>query len=612
MKLAALRALLRVEWRAARRQRGRAGLVLALVTVPVAAMVGGSALLETVRETPEERRAAVLGGAALRIEVENEEEQLRLAPELPQNARVTSLAHGRARLVHGARELDTATLALEGRELGPGGLLTGLLELVEGRAPLAADELALSPALAEALAATLGERVELDGRAHVVCGVVRRPEELRGELALVTPPSGAARTWLVAHPEAELLAARLRALELAVVERTRLGAPDPFEDILVLVLGGFGFFECALVIAAAFAVGVRRRQREIGLLGASGAGSRELCVALLVSALGHALVGSGIGLALGALCAWSLHPFLDGWNGRANGALEFSAWHVAAAIILGWLATLGAAVLPALGATRLSIRVALAGRRPITEGSRGWLVAGCVALAAGVTTLALGTRSGGLGAALTILVGSALAVLGFGAISPALLGGLARLAGPLPLAWRLAVRDAGRFRARNGPVVTAVLAGMSVSVMLAVIAKAVEARVGPAEAGSSQFFLDLAVLGCALTGVVIVSIATTLSGVESAADAHALRALGAAPGTLRRHEAARAAYLAGLGAWLALPAGFLPGLGLLAMAEVELVLVWPWRTFAGVAFGLPLLAFLATWCGAALRRSPANLRAPRA
>lgn len=612
MRTSALRALLRVEWRAALRHPGRAALVLALVAVPVAAMVGGSALLVTVRETPEERRTAVLGQARLRIDVKDEDAARLLAPELPASARVTSLAHGRGRLAQGATEREAETLALEGRELEAGGLLNGLLELVEGRAPRVAGELALSPALAEVLGAGPGAQVELDGRAHEVCGLVRRPTELRGEFAVLTPSTGATRTWLVDHPEAELLAVRLRTLGLGVTERARLGQPDPLEEVLVLVTGGFGFFECALVIAAAFAVGLRRRQREIGLLGASGAGRRELRLTLLLSALGHALLGSLLGIAVGALGAWSLHPFLDGWNGRTNGALEFSVLHTGAALVLGALATLGAAVLPAFGATRLSIRVALAGRRPVTEGSRGWLVTGTLALALGVALLVLGTRAGDLGAALAVLGGSVLAVLGFGALSPALLGGLAQLAGPLPLAWRLAVRDAGRFRARNGPVVTAVLAGMSVSVMLAVIAKAVEARVGPAEAGSSAFILDMAVLGCSLTGVVIVSIATMLSGVESAADAQVLRALGATPGTLRRHDAARATYLAALGAWLAIPAGILPGLGLLAIAQIELELVWPWRTFAGVAFGLPLLAFLATWSIAALRRSPVNLRAPRA
>lgn len=609
---AALRALLRIEWRAALRHRGRTALVLALVAVPVAAMVGGSALLVTVRETPEERRAAVLGQAALRIDVKDEDGARQLAPELPASARVTSLVHGRAQLAHGDTEREVETLALEGRELEPDGLLVGWLELVEGRAPRTADELALSPALAEALAAGPGARVELDGRTYEVCGLVHRPAELRAEFALRTPPTGAVRTWLVTDPEAELLAVRLRTLGLGVTERARLGQPDPLEEILVLVTGGFGFFECALVIAAAFAVGLRRRQRELGLLGASGAGRRELRVTMLLSALGHALLGSLLGGVVGVLGAWALHPFLDGWNGRTNGPLEFSALHAGAALVLGALATLGAAVLPAFGATRLPIRVALAGRRPVTEGSRGWLVTGALALALGLVTLVLGTRSGELGAALAVLSGSILAVLGFGALSPALLGGLARLAGPLPLAWRLAVRDAGRFRARNGPVVTAVLAGMSVSVMLAVIAKAVEARVGPAEAGTSAFFLDVAVLACCLTGVVIVSIATTLSGVESAADAHVLRALGAAPGTLRRHDAARAAYLAALGAWLALPAGILPGLGLLAIAQVELEFVWPWRALAGVALGLPSLAFLTTWCVTALRRAPENLRAPRA
>lgn len=73
-----------------------------------------------------------------------------------------------------------------------------------------------------------------------------------------------------------------------------------------------------------------------------------------------------------------------------------------------------------------------------------------------------------------IVGGSILGVLGFGAMSPWVLDRLARWAAPLPLAWRLAVRDAGRFRARNGPVVTAVLAAMSMAVTVAAIVASVE------------------------------------------------------------------------------------------------------------------------------------------
>jgi pimeloyl-ACP methyl ester carboxylesterase len=76
-----------------------------------------------------------------------------------------------------------------------------------------------------------------------------------------------------------------------------------------------------------------------------------------------------------------------------------------------------------------------------------------------------------------IVLGPVLGLLGFGACSPWLLDRLSRKAAPLPLTLRLAVRDSGRFRERNGAVVTAVLAGMSMSVTVAVLVFSLERAV---------------------------------------------------------------------------------------------------------------------------------------
>jgi putative ABC transport system permease protein len=65
------------------------------------------------------------------------------------------------------------------------------------------------------------------------------------------------------------------------------------------------------------------------------------------------------------------------------------------------------------------------------------------------------------------MVGSILVVLGTGLTSPFLLEQLARVAGRLPTGPRLALRDAARFRARNGPIVTAAMAGLAASITVA-------------------------------------------------------------------------------------------------------------------------------------------------
>lgn len=591
--MSALRALLRVELRELRRHPARSWLVILLVAVPVAAMVGGSALLVTARPTEEERRAALLGAADLRVEVEDADGARELEHELPAEASSVTIVQGVARTDRGVSvevlELDPAPIDAER-------LVNGLLEVVRGRMP-AAREVALSPAASRVLAVDLGQDLILDGEHRRVSGVVRSPEEL-ARVFVVCPRRGDdrfPRSVLVSYAEPELLAARLRALDHDVSMRMELGEADPFEAVVVFVCGGFALFECGLIIAAAFAVGLRRRQRELGLLAACGAERWSLRAGLALSAIAFAGIGSVLGVAAGIAGAFALHPFQDGWNGRANGALELERGYALGACGLALVAASIAVALPALGATRLPIRVALAGRRPISEGSRAWFAVGALLLGLGVTAVVLGAGSEGPSSALGILAGSACAVLGFGAASPELLGWIARFAAPLPLAARLAVRDTGRFRARNGPVVTAILAAMAVGVMLSVLARAVQARAGESGDASTDTFLVAAVFACLATGLVIVFVATALSAVEAAHDARTLHLLGADPSVLRMIAAARASYLAAVGASLALPAGLLPGFGLLALANVDLEFGLPWPTLAAVMLGLPAAAFLSAW-----------------
>ena len=706
---------------------------------------------------------------------------------LPPAGRIEPLSLGREELVLRGQRLAARAVALRPGALEADGLAHGLLRVTEGRAPSAEHEVALSPVVARGLACRPGDTVELGGRALFVSGLAVDPESL--DLPIVLRAAGAegergASHWLVEIPsaEAERVAGELRALGREVVARAELGQRDAFEAMAIFVLGGFAFFEAALVISAAMAVGVRRRQREIGLLGAAGASPAELQLALCASALVVAAGGVLLGLALALASSAALHPFLDGWNRRQNGPFEISWWHAAGAAGLALTAALGAVWLPSRGAARLPIRVALAGRRPASESSAPWLATGLVLIGLSLGAVLWGTRSAGSAAAVAILGGSIAGVLGLGAVSPWLLGALARLAGPLPLSWRLAVRDAGRFRARNGPVVTAVLAGLSVSVTLSALIASIEARIagGPAllrddqvlltgpgaESAARDLSAELGALGvaplwaagargsclrarstgsgeppaeawvavggedlwralgleaagselraghatalssaagelelvdghgrvlgrlaarafepaqrvrtplyalgidalpalglepcpppgaefapwilrlpdpvrpeqiqralevaarapstiadaallhrepasrflyvvlalCFATGLIVVFVATALSAVESAADARTLHAVGAPPRWLRTHAAARAGYLAALGCTLAIPAGLIPGLGLLALAEVPLEFTGPWRELLLVGLGLPGAAFAGAWIGAA-------------
>ena len=602
----ALRALLRVELRSARRHAARSWLVVALTALCVAAMCGGGALFVTTRATPDELRASVLGAADLRIETYDALELDEFETALPAGSRCTAFAQraSTARSTNGATQLEC--WSFEPGALEPGGLARGMLRLVEGRAPESQDECALSPLVAQTLALELGARVELDGRTRSLVGLAVRPEELERAVAwVVLAPEQASKLWLVdaAPTDVAPLADALFAAGQRVIRREDLGQRDEFETLVTFVLGGFAFFEATLVIAATFAVGLRRRQREIGLVGADGATVGDLVRALCVSTAWLASLGVVLGLLLGLGAASVLSPWLDGLNGRWNGALELSLAHIVAGALLGPASALAATLVPAFGAARLPISVALSGRRPTHRAARGWLLVGLALLAIGAALLILGTRADDATAAVAVLGGSIAGALGLGACSPWLLSALARLAAPLPLAWRLAARDAGRFGTRNGPAVTAVLAALSVCVLLASLAGSVDALVAaqsqPVSVGPERALIDLALVGSLLTSLIVVFLATALARAESEADERILEAVGAAPRDQRRLSGARAAYLAFLGAALAAPAGLAPSWGLIEFADARLSFHTPWPQLAACVLVFPSLAFLGAWLSSA-------------
>jgi len=801
----ALRALARIELRQLARHRGRSALIALLIAVPVAALVGGGALVATTTRTSAEWKATVLGRATLRIDAGSPSELAAARASLPPDARVEPLSSGHQEVRVRGRRLLARSFGLESDALEPRGLAHGFLRVVAGRAPTARGEVALSPTVTGGLGLAIGDDVELASGTARILGTVVDPEDLDLPVVLTLASSEApASSRAVGAPSllvgldgpSEPVVERLRAAGRRVTTRAELPDSDPFETLVLFVFGSFGFFEAALVIAAAFAVGLRRRQREIGLAGSIGATSAGLRAAVALSSIVLAIVGGTVGVAVGRTAAWLLHPFLDGWNGRLNGPLEAPSWPMAAAFALGIVTATGASAWPARTAARLPIRIALGGRRPPPEGTTRLIAIGSTMVVVGFGSMLAGGGRSGPVAGIALVAGSVTSVLGLGIASPWLLQRGARLAGRLPVAWRLAVRDAGRFRARNGPVVTAVLAGLSISLWLAAFVASIEraiehdpslrddvlvvegpeaeavgrelaraldgvaraplralhvngtvaravvasedgaaaldgwiacggaelARALDADEGARdlragrlvvladdvelegtvavrtaaglagrvpavarrptqavrgpRFVVDpdalaragwragpppgstlmpwlvrlpgaidddtieraraiaaratattidaaclhaspprrfslVAVVLCFTTGLIVILVATALSSVESAADAHTLHTLGAAPWLHRRHLAARAGYLAFLGGVLAVPGGLLPALGLLPLSNLPLEFVWPWREMAVCLFVFPAIAYAVTWTFVVARGARAPVRLAR-
>ncbi|MCC7144754.1 MAG: alpha/beta fold hydrolase [Candidatus Eisenbacteria bacterium] len=529
--LRALRALGCIELRQLRRSFRRSSLVALLIAVPVAVLVGVGTLARIAESTPDERAMRAMGNARLRIELASP-----LGPVdsvlalLPADAVIEEIWEGPERVQFRGRRLRAVGMSfcvrspLE-RHAEPARALPGV-RLLQGRAPENAGEVALAPILIRGLGCALGDTVSLSfGPARVVTGVVVDPEDLtrpvllraraivehQGRRALLVSRGGQGEVFGEATTLESPLGCAVGPLrERGYRVQTRAeaaGEPDGLA-VVVSAAAAIGFVEAALVIAAAFGVALRRRQYEIGLVGSVGAESWATSSALVASALALALVGGALGLAAGLVGAAALHPHLDGWNHRLNGDFEVSLRLLFSALGLGLVSAGCAAAIPAWRSAHLPVRIALSGRRPVTTSVCGWVAFGGISLAAGLALIAFASSSGlgdapldpshvspagrvsdapgppaGLGplalllGPLALVLGPVLALLGFAALSPWLLERTSRLAGRLPLSWRLAVRDAGRYRGRSGAAITAVLASMSMCMTAAVLVAAIEASI---------------------------------------------------------------------------------------------------------------------------------------
>lgn len=262
---------------------------------------------------------------------------------------------------------------------------------------------------------------------------------------------------------------------------------------LVALIVGLGLLEVVLLAGAAFAVGAKRQVRDLGLVQAQGGTSRHVRRIVLAQGLLLGVVGAVLGLLGGAAVALAGTPL---WELAANANIPGwrAGWpELALAGTVGVLSGLAAAVVPAIGASRLTPVAALAARFRSAQASTRAPAMGLVFLAAGLLTGAIGSvllagdfatyqrrlsqvaegryvppPDASLPVAL-ILGGFALVAVGLVLAVPALVAVTARLGRVLPVSPRLAFRDAARHRHRTGPATTAITVAVAASVVAAFV-----------------------------------------------------------------------------------------------------------------------------------------------
>ena len=503
------RLALRIARRDALRAPGRTLLVLAMVGLPVLAVVAADVLYRTQDVTAAESLDQRLGAADARIEGELRTQiwadpvtgtpllkegrtadppwtAAEVSAELPAGSRVIEAVAGPT--VYRTDVGYARVVGLADDLTDP--LRAGAVELVEGALPTADGEVAVGRAVA-ARGVSVGDILELS-RENVparVVGVVDSYVEIAP--FVLVPPSGAA---LLEERRSTFYAAVPGGLDWpAVQELNRRGlvavsrevAQDPPSAaewappgmpgewsaegssagtaVLALVVATV-VLEVVLLAGPAFAVGVRRQRRDLALLAASGGAPGDLRRIVLAAGAvlggGAALLGAALGIGLARLAV----PMVENRLAMTLGPFDVPWRDVAVTVAVGLVAGLGAALVPARQAARTDVVEALAGRRGQVRTSWRSPVLGLALVTAGMVLVVLGARGNEFGVA----GGAVLLVVGMVAACPWLVGLLAPLARRLPVPARLAVRDATRNRARTAPAVAAVMATVAGVTALAI------------------------------------------------------------------------------------------------------------------------------------------------
>jgi putative ABC transport system permease protein len=468
----ARRAVIRWAWRLLRREWRQQLLILALITVAIAATFVGSAVA-TNTPPPE---GAGFGTAT---------DMATLGPAHDLSARIAALAHrfGRIDVIENETSpIPGSVLTYSLRAQDPHGPFgQPMLSLTSGNYPAGPGQVDLTSGLASEFGLKIGDTWRRPGTARRVVGIVANPQNLLDEFALVAPGQVSAPTLVTVLFDAPDL--NPRSLGPNVVSRTAAPSTNVLNPVTIsLAAATLGMLLIALVGVGGFTVVAQRRLRSIGMLGAQG--GTDANVGLVVSANGFAtgVVGAAAGFALGLVAWLAYRPRAEASAHHVIGAFQLPWLVIFVSMALAVLAAYLAAVRPARAIARMPIVAALAGRPPAPRQVRRWAGptgAGLLVLAFFLIGLASGQATSSAAESgnkstlfLALIVGLIVLCAGVVLIAPTCLALLARATKRAPIVVRLALRDLARYRARSGAALGAISLSVLIAVVICVIAAA--------------------------------------------------------------------------------------------------------------------------------------------
>lgn len=458
----ARRAVMRWAWRLFRREWRQQLLVLALLTVAVAATTFGVAAATNVTHTP--RTSFIIPGSD---------------PQLAADVAAIEQRFGPADVVHHRKlPIPGSVSATDVRSQDTvGGQARPTLRLVSGRYPKARDEVALTRDMASTFGVKLGGTWSDRGQASArrVVGLVENPESLSEQFALVVPGQAdpADHVTVVLRSAPVVSGFHLPSNTPLQIESESANARTA-STVTVLAMATVSLLFVGLVAVAGFTVMAQRRMRALGMLGSIGAGDNHVQLVMLTNGLVVGLAAAAVGAVLG-LGGWlAFAPRMERLAGHRIDRFDLPWWAVGIAVVLAVLTAVAAAWWPGRAAARIPVVAALSGRPPRPQPGRRFAASGSVLLAVGVGFLFLSRAR----RPVFVIFGAMITVVGVLLLAPLAIRALARVGRRAPIAVRLSLRDLVRYQARSGAALAAVTLALAIAVAIAVSAAAHAASTG--------------------------------------------------------------------------------------------------------------------------------------
>jgi putative ABC transport system permease protein len=499
------------------RSRGRSALVVAMIALPVLGVGAADVLFRSFQLTPDQSATRRMGAADAvladsgQVSVHQlptvegiaeaggwlDGEQARRGPApsyrsvLPAGSRaIVQVDAGEGVRVSAGR----ATTSAQATSVDLDDPLTrGLYVDRHGRAARGSGEVVVSNGLARRMGLKLGDQAEVTTpqgtSSRRVVGTVEVPGALSERLVLLAPGQlgrgttthylvdvAAPLAWsdvLKANASGYLLQPRGHVLGEPPVPVQVQSAIDAATVTAVSLVVGMALLEVVLLAGPAFAVGAKRRSRELALLAATGAERSDVRRTVLAGGLVIGGLGGLVGVSGGLLLTRLALHRLERVNDALIGSFDVRPLELLLVAAVGAVTAVLASVIPARTAARQDVVAGLTGRRGTMRSLKRVPVLGVLAAGAGALVALEGARRRNVN---LILAGSAIAELGLVATTPFLVGLAGRSGRFLPLGPRLALRDAARNRGRTAPAVSAILAAVAGSVAIATVVVSFDRR----------------------------------------------------------------------------------------------------------------------------------------